>query len=141
MAAKVDITSPTSTPITNIIPVKSRFSKGIEIIRLVAAKVFLTLFNVWMLWSNSLTWGTGFVIGIIFRKEVKSRVTDLFSNMMYSSLAYKMALPTACFSYWFNLTKMFSIAPFVAGLDIGSRWGLYAEETLKTWGYPQVSTP
>ncbi len=90
-------------------------------------KVALMTFNVFTFWTSPTTWTIGFCLGIIFKEEIKVRISDLFSKIMSTHLAWQVVIPIAFAINCLALPVMFMMQSGIAGADLGSRLALRAE--------------
>lgn len=113
--------------------ISSTYSQHEERINCVISTIAFLAFSAFAWRFSTVMWGLGLGVGICFRKEVKSRITDLFENIMNSHFSWKLATFAAGgLMYWFCLPGMLVIQGAMAGAATGSMATLAIERHLPT---------
>jgi hypothetical protein len=91
-----------------------------DLLKNIISKVAFLIFNAFAFRFSPVMWVIGFGIGLVFRHEVKHRITDFFESIMRSPLALQLAFPAVGLMYWFALPGILMEQGVMAGAAFGS---------------------
>lgn len=102
------------------------------ILKVVASKVAFLAFSFYACYCCPVPWGYSFFVGIIFRHDIKRKITDLFGKIMWSPLALQLVPPSAILIHWFLLPNLLVMQAVMAGAALGSSLALSVEDLLNS---------
>lgn len=106
-----------------------------ERVKSVIFKIIAIAINAFAIWKVGYLWSVSFFIGVVFRHEVKSRITDLVSSILDdTTLAVSILVPGTFFFYCFEWPAALTVQAALSGADAGSRVALTIEQYLKSNG-------
>lgn len=102
-----------------------------EILKVAISRVAFFIFNLFAFVCSPVMWMIGAGIGVLFRHEIKDRITNFFGSIIWGRLSWQLVPPSALLVYWIPLPATIMVQAVLAGAAFSSHIALAAESAIR----------